>query len=146
MFTDQQTIVPDVLRKQRLATVRPQDTVRAASRLMAKRKIGAVLVIKGALLVGIFTERDVLVRVVAAGLDPDRTPLAEVMTPDPDVIGGDSTVRDALDMMHERGYRHLPVLHRKRLTGIVSIRDLYGSVTQQMESDILLLAEGLLHN
>jgi len=109
MFTAQQTIVPGVLRKQRLATFTPQQSVQAAVRLMAQRKIGAVLVTEGARLVGIFTERDLLTRVVAKALEPSKTRLAEVMTPDPDVIQGAATVRDALELMHRGGYRHLPV-------------------------------------
>jgi CBS domain-containing protein len=113
---------------------------------MTQRKIGAVLVTEGARLVGIFTERDLLTRVVAKQLEPAETRLDAVMTPDPDVIQGKATVRDALELMHKGGYRHLPVRQGQRLIGIVSIRDLYSSVTQQMESDILLLAESLLHN
>jgi CBS domain-containing protein len=105
--------------------------------------MGAVLIVDNAKLVGIVTERDIAVRVVAAGLDAVATKLAKVMTPDPDTLKPTDTVRAALDLMARRGYRHLPVLRRGKLVGMVSIRDLYRSVVDQLEADILMLAEGL---
>ena len=93
---------------------------------------------------GIFSERDALTRVLAKERDPATTTLADVMTPDPITIGPDATVQQALDIMAAKGFRHLPVLAGERIVAIVSIRDLYRSVKDQMESDILLLAETLL--
>jgi len=138
------TIVPDVIREQRLVTLSPRDTARTAVELMAKRRIGAVPVVDKGKLVGIFTERDVVLRIVAAGRNPDKTTLAKVMTPNPSTLAPDDTVRDALDLMQQGHFRHLPVVERGRLIGIVSIRDLYQSVVDQMGADIILLAEGLL--
>jgi CBS domain-containing protein len=145
MLPVQRTIVPDVIRAQKLVTLTGEASVRQATLLMAERGVGAVMVVEELQLVGIFTERDVSTRVVAAGLDPDATRLGQVMTPDPDTLKPTATVRDALDLMKMHGYRHLPVVQGRKLVGIVSIRDLYNTVMDQLEADILLLAEGLIH-
>ena len=145
MLPVSRTLIPDVVHNQTLATLTGRATVRQAAAMMAERRMGAVLVMEGERLVGIVTERDIAVRVVAAGLSPERTRLAEVMTPDPDTLKPDDTVHAALDLMARRGYRHLPVKRGRKLVGMVSIRDLYRSVVDQLEADILLLAEGLVH-
>jgi CBS domain-containing protein len=90
--------------------------------MMAPRAVGAVLVVKGDQLVGIFTERDVVFRVVACGLDPDATRLAEVMTPEPKTIAPEKAFGVAMALMHENGFRHLPVLDKGALIGVVSSR------------------------
>jgi CBS domain-containing protein len=143
MLPVSRTIIPDVVRDQRLATLPSSATVSAAAKLMAERRMGAVLIVDDGKLVGIVTERDIAVRVVAAGLDAAATRLGKVMTPKPDTLKPTDTVRAALDLMARRGYRHLPVLRRGKLVGMVSIRDLYRSVVDQLEADILMLAEGL---
>ena len=112
--------------------------------MMAYLRIGALMVVEDDRLVGIFSERDALTRVVAKEIDPAATTLAQVMTPDPIVIAPDTTVQQALDIMAERGFRHLPVAEDGKIVAIVSIRDLYRSVKDQMETDLLLLAETLL--
>jgi CBS domain-containing protein len=145
MLPVQRTIVPDVIRAQKLVTLTSEASVRQAAHLMSERGIGAVMVVEELKLIGIFTERDVATRVVASGLDPDATNLGQVMTADPDTLKPTDTVRDALDMMKMHGYRHLPVVQGRKLVGIVSIRDLYNTVMDQLEADILLLAEGLIH-
>ena len=78
--------------------------------------------------------------------DPKKTAVGEVMTRDPDTIQPTESVQTALDLMAERGYRHLPVIDEGQLYGIISIRDLYRSVKAQMEEDILLLAEMLIQS
>jgi CBS domain-containing protein len=103
---------------------------------MAQRRIGAVMVIDGARLVGIFTERDLLSKVVAMKRDPDTVRLSEVMTRDPDTIGPDETAFAALDMMRKRGYRHLPVLDGGTLIGMVSVRDLYSTALGELEEGL----------
>ncbi|MBL8834933.1 MAG: CBS domain-containing protein [Alphaproteobacteria bacterium] len=143
MIPVERTIVPHVIGEQVLATFTRAARVRDAAATMAERRIGAVLVVEDGRLLGIFTERDVVTRVVATSRDPDTTTLGEVMTADPDTIGPDDSVALALERMSEAGYRHLPVVDRARLVGIVSIRDLHRSVKDQMEADIILLAESL---
>lgn len=144
MLPVERTIVPYAIGVQRLVTVSPMTPVSAAAREMAERRIGAVLVVEDGELQGIFTERDALVRVLARGCDPEATLLGEVMTRDPDTIGPDDSVVHALSVMNERGYRHLPVVSGERIVGIVSIRDLYRSIKEQMDADLLMLAETLI--
>ena len=147
MLPTDRKIVPDVIKSpQDLATVTPKTTVAEVSELMATRRIGAILVLEKGKLAGIFTERDALVRVIAKGVDPKTTAVGEVMTKNPDTIQPTESVQTALDLMAERGYRHLPVIDEGQLYGIISIRDLYRSVKQQMEEDILLLAEMLIQS
>ncbi len=147
MLPTDRKIVPDVIKSpQDLATVTSKVSVAEVSELMATRRIGAILVVEKGKLAGIFTERDALVRVIAKGVDPKKTAVGEVMTRDPDTIQPTESVQTALDLMAERGYRHLPVIDEGQLYGIISIRDLYRSVKQQMEEDILLLAEMLIQS
>lgn len=144
MLPVERTIVPYAIGVQRLVTMSPMTPVSTAAREMTERRIGAVLVVDDGQLQGIFTERDALTRVLAPSRDPDTTPIAEVMTRNPDTIGPDETVAYALSVMNERGYRHLPVVEGETLIGIVSIRDLYRSIKAQMDADLLLLAETLI--
>jgi CBS domain-containing protein len=144
MIHTERTVVPHAVGEQSLATLEPTATVLEAARMMAYLRIGALMVIEDEKLVGIFSERDALIRVLAKELDPATTTLAQVMTPNPIVIAPDATVQQALDIMAEKGFRHLPVLEGDKIVAIVSIRDLYRSVKDQMETDILLLAETLL--
>ncbi len=130
-------IVPDIVRDQTLASLPPGATVLEAARIMSERHIGAVLIALEGRLQGIFTERDVLTRIVAPGLNPGETILGSVMTPNPDTVGPGDTALDALQRMSERGYRHLPVVDDDgRLVGIVSIRDLYAAVNSELAEDL----------
>ena len=99
-------------------------TVGDAVRVMNDHKVGAVLVMDADQLVGIFTERDVLYRVVAAGLTPATTPLAQVMTRNPKVLAADATVSEALAFISEKRCRHLPLLENGKLIGLVSQGDI----------------------
>lgn len=131
----QRKIVPDVVRDQELLALSAETTVREAAQAMQARNVGAVLIAKGERLEGIFTERDVVNRVVAAGLDPDRTQLSEVMTANPDTVGPNSTAIEALRRMEDGGYRHLPVIEHERLVGIVSRRDFFGAEKARLEKE-----------
>jgi CBS domain-containing protein len=129
-------IVPDIVHGQTLTVMEEGSTVREAAQLMAKRRIGAVMILRGERLEGILTERDVLTRVVAPGLDPDTTRIGQVMTRNPDCVRPDSRPVDALIRMREKGFRHLPVVENDRVVGMVSIRDLYDAVRQGLEEDL----------
>jgi CBS domain-containing protein len=98
-------------------------TVREAALLMRAAGKGALLVLDGSKLVGIFTERDALFRVIAAGLDPSATPVGDVMTPQPQSMHPDEPFVNALRLMHQAGFRHLPVVEHGRPLGVVSSRD-----------------------
>jgi CBS domain-containing protein len=131
------SIVPDIIAtRQTLTTFAADVTVRQAARVMAERHIGAVLVTANGRLDGIFTERDLLNRVVALGKDPDKVTIGEVMTRNPDTVGPDATALDTLIRMQTKGYRHLPVVDDGELVGIVSVRDLFNAVKRELEEDI----------
>jgi CBS domain-containing protein len=129
-------IIPDVVENQALYKLPPTATVRDAAKLMATNRVSAILVTEGDRLVGIFTERDLTVRVVAEGRDPIATRLVEVMTTRPDTLAPDDSPMNALELMRIRRYRHLPVVEDGRIVGMVSIRDLYAVVKQQLELDV----------
>jgi CBS domain-containing protein len=129
-------IVPDVINDQVLHKVAPTDTVRSAARLMKEKKIAAVLVMDGERLVGIITERDMTVRVIAAGLNPETTLARDIMTANPDTLSPDDKASDAIRMMRERNYRHLPVVDGQKVVGMVSVRDLYAVYNTELEQDL----------
>lgn len=106
-----------------LRTVPSTVTVADAVKEMNHHKIGSVLVMNGATLAGIFTERDVLTRVVSAELDPKTTPVATVMSANVLTIEPDATVQQVMDLFTERRCRHLPVMSGGKLLGLISIGD-----------------------
>jgi len=101
-------------------------SVREACEVMAANHVGAVLVMEGGQLDGIFTERDALNRVLAARLDPDGTSLGEVMTRDPVTLSPQTPVTEALRLMSEIGFRHVPIVEQDEVQGIISLRDFVG--------------------
>ena len=105
--------------------------VREAARQMSARHVGAILVHDADKDCGVFTERDMLDRVVAGGLPPDETVLREVMTPDPAFVGPEDTVRAAIFAMKRQRSRHLLVKDRGEIFAIVSVRDLLRSVVEE---------------
>jgi len=128
-------VVPDIVNNQQLLELPATATVRSAARAMRERHVGAVLVTADGHLDGIFTERDMVNRVVAEGRDPDRTTLAEGMTADPDTIAPTTTAIEALRLMNDGGYRHLPIVERGRVVGIVSRRDFHGDEKARLDDE-----------
>jgi CBS domain-containing protein len=98
-------------------------TVAEAATVMGERKIGSALVMEGEKLSGIFTERDI-VRALGEHFDAAGHPVSEWMTADPMTVPPDTPIKEALNTMLERGFRHLPVVDGERILGIVSMRDL----------------------
>jgi len=111
-------------------------TVLEAAVLMKQKGKGALLVVEGSRLSGIFTERDALFRVIAAGRDPATTKLADVMTPHPQTMHPDEPFVKALRIMHKRGFRHLPVVEHGRPLGIVSARDALDDDLYELRVDL----------
>ncbi|MCB9832888.1 MAG: CBS domain-containing protein [Planctomycetes bacterium] len=106
-------------------TIPPETSLRGAVRRMKEAGIGSVLIEDGGRLTGIFTERDLLMRVVDEGLDLDRTPVAEVMSREPQTLRLSDAVSFAINMMSEGGLRHVPVTDQGgRPRHVVSVRDL----------------------
>jgi CBS domain-containing protein len=98
-------------------------TVSEAVQEMNAHKVGSVLVMSGMRLAGIFTERDVLRRVVGANIDPNLTPITKVMTSDVLTVPPSFTVQQVMDLFTEKRCRHLPVMEGGRLMGVISIGD-----------------------
>jgi len=116
--------VREIIERDRLVKVGPDSTVKAAVDEMAEHRCGSIVVLEGEAVVGIFTERDLMLRVVHQGLDPATTKMAEVMTKTPDTIAADAPVADAIRAMDEFSYRYLPVLDDGRCIGVISTRHL----------------------
>ena len=115
--------IKSVMERETLLTAPPETSVAEAARKMASAATGAIVVVDAEVVVGIFTERDAVFRVIAQGRDARTTRLAEVMTPDPITVEPDRTFGYALGLMHEHGFRHMPVLENGKPVGIVSSRD-----------------------
>ncbi|MEX2482079.1 MAG: CBS domain-containing protein [Gammaproteobacteria bacterium] len=120
-----------IIEGQELLTTQSSTTIAKAAKLMKKRRVGAIVVLDGLELAGIFTERDALYRVVAEGRDPKTTSVAEVMTSNPSTVHPDSPFENALELMHVGGFRHVPVVDCGRPIGMVSSRDAMGPELEQ---------------
>ena len=107
-----------------LVRAEKSQTVRDVASVMTKANVGAVAVLDSGRLVGVFSERDIMARVVAAGLDPAKTRVENVMTKDIVVADPRDSVDSAIAKMHKIGCRHLPVVKEGNLVGMLSIRDL----------------------
>jgi CBS domain-containing protein len=118
--------VRSILGSQTPVTANGEMSVAQAARLMKDRRVGAVLIMHEGRLAGIFTERDALFRVLAEGRDPAKTELHDVMTANPRTITPDRPFGHALHLMHEGGFRHVPVVEGGAPLGVVSARDALG--------------------
>jgi signal-transduction protein with cAMP-binding, CBS, and nucleotidyltransferase domain len=122
--------------KQTIVCASAQSTVADAARQMQQAAVGTVMVVEKDQLVGIFTERDALFRVLAEGRDAESTRLSEVMTANPQTIHPDKLFGQALHMMHEAGYRHVPVVENGWPIGMISARDALVPEMQIFESEV----------
>lgn len=129
--------IREIIEDQELLTAPASMTVGEAARLMRQHNAGAMMVVEGSQLVGVFTERDALFRVVAAGVDPQSTPLSVVMTKDPKTIAPNRSFAHALGMMHEGRFRHLPVVEEGRPIGLISVRDACGPELESFVYELL---------
>jgi CBS domain-containing protein len=127
--------VYDIVKDRRVYSVEADTTVLEAARFMMEHNIGALPVLRNGEIVGIFSERDVMNRVVAAGRMPGTTKVTEVMTANPRSINVDETVENCLFLMREFGFRHLPITDGKQLKGLVSLRDILLRYVSQKEAD-----------
>ncbi|MBI3272930.1 MAG: CBS domain-containing protein [Planctomycetes bacterium] len=119
----------------------PQDIVFDVARSMAGKNVGAVPVMDRDKLIGIFTERDILKRVVAAGLDPRATRVEQVMTSAPETSPADEGVIECMERMKKLNCRHMPILEGGRLLGVVSLRDLLMLLLKMKQDEIEYLSE-----
>jgi CBS domain-containing protein len=123
----------DLLKDRRVYSIEGGRTVLEAARFMMEHNIGAVPVLRDGELVGIFSERDIMNRVVAAGRQPAHTAVSEVMTPNPRAVNLDETIEECLFIMEEFGFRHLPIVEGKQLKGLVSLRDVVMRHASELE-------------
>lgn len=121
----------DAVRRDRVESAAPMETVLEAAKRMNELRIGALVVVEPAsraeeagTVAGILTERDILTRVVAAGRDPARTRIADVMTSRVIACTPDSVLSEVRKVVREKRIRHVPVVEEQRLVGMVSIGDL----------------------
>jgi CBS domain-containing protein len=114
----------DLIKNQNTYHADAQQTVLEVANEMVDRNIGAVPVLTDGVLVGIFSERDLMKRVVVENRDPRTTRIHEVMTEDPLTVQTDQDVETCMFLMRRHGFRHLPVCDGKQLKGLVSLRDL----------------------
>lgn len=130
-------IIPDVVPRRDIRALTKKNTVVECAQQMKEIHVAAMIVVddKGKL-IGIVTERDLVQRVLAKGLDPQKATMAEVMTPNPDTLSPDDSAFDALELMQSRNYRHLPVVEGGRCVAMVSIRDLYSTAKKALEESI----------
>jgi len=135
--------IRDIMRYGFLFTVQRGATVAEAVRIMTAHNVGIVSVLDGDRLAGVFSERDVVRRVVDRGLDPARTPVDEVMTTELVVADVDEDYQSAMRKMDQANIRHLPVVSGGRLLSVISIRDLMRVDMQDKGEEIRYLHEYL---
>jgi CBS domain-containing protein len=117
-----------------LITAKPSESVLAVVQLMKEKKLGAILIAEGSSLKGIFSERDLLTRVVSEGRDPKTTNIIDVATKDPVTVVETEHVKVCAELLEEHNFRHLPIVDVDgNLTGVISSRDFFTYVTKELE-------------
>ncbi len=124
----------DLIKDRKVYSINAGNTVLEAARFMMEHNIGALPVLRDGELAGIFSERDLMNRVVAVGRTPGMTAVSEVMTPNPRAVPVDETVEECLFIMREFGFRHLPIVDGRELKGLVSLRDILMRRAAEIES------------
>jgi CBS domain-containing protein len=125
----------DLVKDHTVYSIEADHTVLEAARFMLEHHIGALPVLRNGELVGIFSERDIMNRVVAVGRMPGTTKVSEVMTANPKSVSVQETVENCLFLMREFGFRHLPLTDGKELKGLVSLRDIPLQVLAEKEAE-----------
>ena len=137
-----QTPLNEIFKKgEAIHSVGPDTLVTECVRLMTASKIGALIVMDGERLIGIFTERDALNKVLAGGLDPRNTKVSAVMTKDPYCIPPTTTVDDAMKLISKRRFRHLPIVDNGKVLAVVSSGDLTHWLVQDRMGEVQELVD-----
>jgi CBS domain-containing protein len=129
------TTLRELVKDRRVYSVDAGRTVLEAARYMMENNVGAVPVLRNGDLAGIFSERDIMNRVVAVGRTPGTTAVSEVMTANPRAVAADESIEECLFIMREFGFRHLPIVDGKELKGLVSLRDVLMHQAAQLERE-----------
>jgi signal-transduction protein with cAMP-binding, CBS, and nucleotidyltransferase domain len=119
-----QMLICDLLRNQVTVSAEAHQTVLEVARMMVEHNIGAVPILQDGHLTGIFSERDLMIRVVVGGNDPARTLVGQVMTDDPLTVAPNDPLETCMTLMRRHGFRHLPVCAGQELKGVISLRDI----------------------
>jgi CBS domain-containing protein len=117
-------LICDLLKNQVTISAEAHQTVLEVARIMVEHNIGAVPVLQEGRLTGIFSERDLMIRVVVGGKDPARTQVSQVMTEDPLTVAPTDPLETCMTLMKRHGFRHLPVCAGRELKGVISLRDI----------------------
>ena len=125
-----------VIRPHRLVTAPPTASVLEVARIMTDARVGAIPIVEGGRIVGIFSERDLMTRIVVAGRDPQRALVFEVMTHDVLTATPEETRSECLERMRTARCRHLPVLEGERLVAVLSMRDLLRDEIEEQDEEI----------
>lgn len=128
--------VKQLIRNQTILTATADMTVAAAAAAMREARVGAIMVVDGKRLVGIFTERDALYRVLANGKNPKLARLGDVMTVNPITVSAEMPFGHALHLMYERSFRHVPVVEDGVPIGMVAVRDALGPELEQFAEEL----------
>src|SRR6266404_2548190 len=123
----------DLVKDRRVYSIDADRTVLEGARYMMEHNIGALPVLRNGELAGIFSERDIMNRVVAVGRTPGTTGVSEVMTVNPRSVNLDESIEECLFIMHEFGFRHLCIVEGKELRGLVSLRDILMQQAGELE-------------
>ena len=120
----------------RVISVRPEQTVLEAIKILAQENIGAAIVMSGERIAGIISERDYTRKVVLKGRSSDTTKVEEIMTPNVVVVSPRTKTRECMQLMTEKNFRHLPVVEEGRCIGMVSIRDIVSDIIADQDFTI----------
>ena len=120
----------------RVISVRPEQTVLEAIKILALENIGAAIVMSGDRIAGIISERDYTRKIVLKGRSSDTTKVEEIMTPNVIVVSPRTKTRECMQLMTEKNFRHLPVVEEGRCIGMVSIRDIVSDIIADQDFTI----------
>jgi CBS domain-containing protein len=133
------TLLAALVKSQNIVTLPPTATVLEASKKMAQFLIGSILIVDGNKLAGIFTERDLLNRVVAKDLDPKKTPISDVMSKNVTTVSVSETTENCFRKMESTKCRHIPIMEGEKLVGVVTMRNILEWLTKEMEEENVFL-------
>lgn len=131
--------IRDLVKERETYSVQTTQTVLEVARFMVERNIGAVPVLQDGKLAGIFSERDIMKRVLVEGLDPKKTKVADVMTRNPVVVSPDEAVEKCMLMMKQHGFRHLPICDGDKLLGLLSLRDVLLHEVDEKDGEVRMM-------
>jgi CBS domain-containing protein len=131
--------ISDLIRNQVLISAQPHQTVLEVAKMMVEHNIGAVPILQGAHLTGIFSERDLMSRVVAVGKNPSQIPVSQVMTEDPLTVAPNDSLETCMTLMKRHGFRHLPICAGRELKGVVSLRDILLQNLDEKDDEVRMM-------